>query len=195
MASPTDAALVQASLEFPETFAEIFDRHYPRVRAYLERRAGREVAMDLASETFAVAFDRRRRYDPAHEDAAPWLLGISTRLLRRQHRSEVRHLRAVARLDGSGREDDPAPVVESRLDAVALRRPLLAGLAELTPDERDLLVLIAWADLTYAEAAIALDIPLGTVRSRLHRARGRLQRWLVQAAGVQSPAVPSTEVL
>jgi RNA polymerase sigma factor (sigma-70 family) len=170
----SDEALIRQSVEHPEQFAHLFDRHAPAVHRYLARRIGGH-ADDLLSETFLVAFRQRRAYQPQHVDVRPWLYGIATNLLRRHVRTEERRCRGLARAataDGPRSADGEA---EDRLDAQALRRPLAAALAKLKRGDRDVLLLMAWADLSYAEIAAVLDIPIGTVRSRLNRAR-RLAR-------------------
>jgi RNA polymerase sigma factor (sigma-70 family) len=147
----------------PEDFEELFERNFEVVYGYLARRVGRDLARDLASETFTRAFAARRRYDPSLGDARPWLFGIANNLLRRHYRDEERRLRALARVRVAEESDGP-------------EEPRLAdALAALARDERDVLLLFAWADLEYAEIAVALDVPIGTVRSRLHRARGHLR--------------------
>jgi RNA polymerase sigma factor (sigma-70 family) len=178
MDETTDADLIRASLGEPRVFAGIFERHFARVRGYLGRRVEYDIASDLASDTFTVAFDRRGRFDPARTDAAPWLLGIATNLLRHHRRSEGRRLRALARLPREPGVEDGASAIASRIDADALRGPLFIALSDLAPGDRDVLLLLAWADLSYAEIATALEIPVGTVRSRLHRARARLRERL-----------------
>ena len=131
----TDAVLIERSWRMPDVFAAVFDRYYAEIHGFVARRLGRGRADDLASETFLIAFDRRRRYDLARADARPWLYGIASNLIARHRRAEVRQLRALARAD------------------------------------REVLLLVAWAQLTCEEAAQALGIPAGTARSRLHRAR------------------------
>jgi RNA polymerase sigma-70 factor (ECF subfamily) len=140
-------------------FEELFAVHFDIVYGYLARRVGPELGRDLASETFTRAFAARKRYNAALGDVRPWLFGIANNLLRRHYRDEERRLRAFAELDV--RHGDDAPD-EPRL---------AAALATLSLEERDVLLLFAWAGLQYAEIAAALAIPLGTVRSRLHRAR------------------------
>jgi RNA polymerase sigma factor (sigma-70 family) len=166
-----DARAVRRSLTDPAAFAEVFDRHFTTVHRYLHRRAGRDVADELAGETFRIAFERRDRWSRATGDARPWLLGIATNLARRRFRTEERRLRAIAR---SG-EDDWVVVDEvaaaERADARRARAALAHGLATLAADDRDVLVLVAFAELTYDEVAQALGIPAGTVASRLNRAR------------------------
>lgn len=166
----TDADLIADS---PEHFAVVFDRHYHRIYAYAARRLGRDLAEDVASETFLVAFSRLAGYDPARADAAPWLYGIASNLIARHGRAESRRYRALARAprDVAEAEID----VAGRLDAATARGPLAAALARLSGPERDVLLLVAWAGLSQPEVAAALDVPAGTVRSRLHRARQEMR--------------------
>jgi len=184
-AAADDAAVIERSWREPERFALLFDRHAPHIHRYLARRAGREVADDLVAETFLAAFAKRDRYDLQHADARPWLYGIATNLVGQHRRDEVRQYRisqAVA----------PEPEVAGHADRVAAdvtaraMRPLLdTALAALQPGDRDALLLIAWEQLTYREVSRALAIPVGTVRSRLHRARTKLRQAL---AGTEAAA-------
>lgn len=144
------------------------------IHHYLHRRVGLDLAEDLASETFVVAFRRRASYDVGQENARPWLFGIATNLLRRHRRTERRMLAAYAKTGA-----DPLVALDPELDAAEERAqaeaagPFLAeALAALRPADRDVLLLYAWADLSYQEVARALEVPVGTVRSRLARARG-----------------------
>ena len=178
----SDAVVIERSLLEPEMFGTIFERHFSRICRFLRRRLGAALADELASETFAVAFNGRNRYDPAHPDAAPWLFGIATNLLRHHLRTELRQLRAFARTgvdpvtDPSGRVDIAA--IEDRVDAPGEGRRLAGALAELSKGDRDVVLLRAWEGLTYAQIAEALAIPIGTVRSRLAHARRRLRELL-----------------
>jgi RNA polymerase sigma factor (sigma-70 family) len=168
MAPRTDAEAIAASLSDPRAFVDVFDRHFDAIHHYLRRRVGKEIADELASETFAQAFEHRKRYDQRRPDARPWLYGIAHNLLRHHYRDEERALRAYARsveLNAS----EPVDVPGSELAEL---------LAELPAGERDVLLLVAWAELEYAQVAEALGIPVGTVRSRLNRARGRLRELL-----------------
>jgi RNA polymerase sigma factor (sigma-70 family) len=178
MDKPTDAELIASSLEEPQAFSRLFDRHYDVVRAYLLRRVGPDVAPDLAAEVFTAAFDARRRYDQARPQARPWLLGIATNLLRHHRRTEVRRIRALARLERPVQGDGGLDGANARVDAAHLGGRLLEALATLATGERDVLLLVAWTDLGYAEIAEALHVPVGTVRSRLNRARSRLRERL-----------------
>jgi RNA polymerase sigma-70 factor (ECF subfamily) len=155
---------------------QAFADHYREVFRYLHRRVGDD-AEELAAETFAVAFRTWHRFD-AERPAAPWLYGIATNLLRRRRRDEVRQLRAYAR---TGVDPVAAAVDDEAVghaDADRARRALAAALAELRPQERDVLLLHAWAELTDEEIASAVGIPVGTVKSRLSRARERLRNRL-----------------
>jgi RNA polymerase sigma factor (sigma-70 family) len=168
-----DAVLIQASWREPDRFAEVFDRHYADIHGYVARRLGRGLADDLAAETFLVAFDRRRRFDVAHASARPWLYGIASNLVARQRRAELRRYRALARAAAVDAVEGHSERADVRVDAQALRARLAAALVEVEDRDRDVLLLVAWADLTCEEAARALGIPAGTARSRLHRARRR----------------------
>jgi RNA polymerase sigma factor (sigma-70 family) len=165
----TDAALIERSWRRPDVFAAVFDRYYVEIHGFVARRLGHGRADDLASETFLIAFDRRRRYDLARADARPWLYGIASNLIARHRRAEVRQLRALARADRREAVDDDH--ADGRLDAQAQRGRLAAALLEIADRDREVLLLVAWAQLTCEEAAHALGIPAGTARSRLHRAR------------------------
>lgn len=186
----TDGALIRRSLTEPSAFAEVFDRHFDVVHRFLARRVGAVIAGDLASETFTRAFEGRRRYRFERDDARPWLFGIATNLLRRQRRNEVRQLRAYART-GVDPVLDSLDDSNSRADAAASGPALARALASIRPEERDVLFLYAWADLSYAEIAEALGLPVGTVRSRLSRARTKI-RELMAADGEELVEVPRT---
>ena len=174
-----DAAVIEASLADPHRFGTVFDRHFDAVHGFAERRLGADLADEIAAETFVRAFDLRGKYDRRRGDARPWLLGIAANLLRRHWRTERRRLAAYAR---AGAERESAP------DQVAGLGELAGALDDLTKDERDVLLLYALAELSYEEIAVALKMPIGTVRSRLARARRRLR-----ARHVGQP-VPPTEI-
>jgi RNA polymerase sigma-70 factor (ECF subfamily) len=170
-----DAQVIAASVRDPARFAVVFDRHHDEIWAYLARRVGRGLAEELASETFVHAFAARASYDPAYRDARPWLYGIATNLVRKHARTEERRRRAYARTlereDTAGELD----MVASRVDAAGRARAVAAALSRLSPADRDTLLLFALTDLDYEGIAIATGVPVGTVRSRLHRVRRHLQ--------------------
>ncbi len=176
----TDAELVARSCDDPHAFTEIFDRHFAAVHRYLHRRAGRDVADELAAETFRIAFEQRGRWSRRTPNARPWLLGIATNLLRRHRRTEARRLRALAR---GGRDEWAVwdeSTLASRLDARGERAPLAAALAALSRADRDAVSLVALAELSYAEAAFALGISPRALASRLSRARRQLTQSLTR---------------
>jgi RNA polymerase sigma factor (sigma-70 family) len=185
-ALPSDAELIAASLDEPERFAALFDRHATAVHRYLGRRVG-ELADDLLSETFLIAFRRRTAYRPEHVDLRPWLLGIATNLVHSHARTERRRYRALARSGAEPATSAGSEDVHARVDAEALRGPLAAALAGLKERDRDVLLLFAWGQLGYEEIAAVLDVPVGTVRSRLNRARR-------QTRAVIAPACSPEEI-
>lgn len=171
----TDAEVIRAAGTDPEAFGQIFDRHAPTIHRYLARRAGGSLADDLTAETFLIAFRGRHRYDTAQADARPWLYGIAANLLRGHRRAEIRQYRALARTGVDRAPADHGDRVASRVTAAGHVRALAGVLARLSAGERDVLTLVSQAQLSYAEVARALDLPIGTVRSRLHSARTRIR--------------------
>lgn len=173
-----DASYIERSRREPEAFAEVFRRYAPDVTRYVTRRLGGDAAEDVVAETFLTAFRLRDGYDLSRPHARPWLYGIATNLMGRHVRTEVRQLRVLAR---TGADPVTAPFTErsdERLSAEASRRCLGGALAALPKGHRDALLLVAWGGLTYPETAEALGVRLGTVRSRINRARKRLRKEL-----------------
>lgn len=170
-----DGDLIALSRSDPEAFAALFDRYSAMLYRYVSRRLGPETAEDVVGETFLVAFSKRDRYDLAQPDARPWLFGIATKLVARQHRTEGAHYRALRRSPVEGPAEGPADRVAAGVTASAARPLLLEALDGLPRRDRDVLLLVAWGDLAYEEVASALDIPVGTVRSRLNRARRKVR--------------------
>ena len=172
----SDARAIQASIGRPSAFLAIFERHYEVIARYLRRRVDPALADELAAEVFVVAFSRREAYDPSQPDARPWLYGIAASLLRSHVRAEERELRELARtcID---------PLRPSRVAIHPATEPELArALAELAPDDREVLLLHAWGELRDDEIADALGLPLDAVRSRLDRARRSIREALDRAA-------------
>jgi RNA polymerase sigma factor (sigma-70 family) len=157
-----------------QVFGRLFDRHSRPLHRYLARRVG-DAADDVVAETFLVALQTRGNYDPTRGTARSWLYGIATNLLRRHLRQEVRGLHATARATGNTTTDGHEARVAERVDAEVRAQRLAGALAELEAGDRDVLLLTSWAGLDSNEVAEALGIPVGTVRSRLHRVRRRLR--------------------
>lgn len=173
-----DAAAIERSRQHPEAFAEVFRRHAPELKRYVTRRLGRDAAEDVVAETFLAAFRQRDRYDLARRNARPWLYGIATNLIGRHVRDEVRHLRAVQRTGADPVTEPFTDRSDERVSAQAHGPRLAGALASLPKGHRDALLLVAWGGLTYPEAAHALNVRVGTVRSRINRARKKLRREL-----------------
>jgi RNA polymerase sigma factor (sigma-70 family) len=175
---PDDATLIALSVTDPEAFAAIFDRHATEIHRYAARRLGEAIAEDVVGETFLVAFRRRDRYQQAYPDARPWLYGIATNMISRHRQAEVRFYRALARTGVDPAVESPADQVLARVSAAGERRSLAAALARLSASDRNTLLLVAWGGLSYDQTASALRIPVGTVRSRLNRARRKVREAL-----------------
>lgn len=150
----------------PQRFHAVVDRHFDAVAAFLARRVGPDVAEDLAQEVFVTAFRKRAKFDARYDSARPWLLGIATRAIASHRREERRQLELLQRVATA-----PVPAEHVRAD---VDPDLFAGLTALARRDRDAFLLHVWGDLAYDEVAQALGIPVGTVRSRIHRARRQL---------------------
>ncbi len=144
-------------------FEALFEEHFDAIYGYLARRVGPDLARDLAAETFTRAYAARKRFDPGRGEPRAWLFGVANNLLRHHYRDEERRLRAFARVELLAR--DAAPEEPSVAEALSV----------LSREDRDVLLLFAWADLSYEQIAEALGLPIGTVRSRLNRARTRMR--------------------
>ncbi|RGE18038.1 RNA polymerase sigma factor [Leucobacter sp. wl10] len=181
----TDAEVIATSRERPQEFAVLYDRHAAAVSRYLASRIGQgPSAEDLLHDTFLTALELRDGYDPSYPSALPWLLGISTRLIKKHRRLEHKALRITsteADLAGEGSARmvvDPTAEIESRLDAAVATSHLRVALTKLKPRDRDVLHLYAFTDLDLVGIAEVLAVPVGTVRSRLHRIRKTLKTHL-----------------
>lgn len=168
----SDAELIARSLAGDaDAFVEMIRRHEAAVGAYLARRAGRDLAEDLLGEVWVAALSSRGTYDHSFPDAGPWLFGVAHNTLRRHWRSRPVG-EPAADLAERAPGWDPWPLVDSQVDT---ERVLRAALARLRPEERELLTLVTWEDLTVADAGRALGIPAGTARRHLHQARTALR--------------------
>ncbi len=173
-----DATIIRDSICDPEQFGLLVRRHSPAIRRYVTRRIGGEAADDVVAETFLVAFRRRASYADDGRDCLPWLYGIATRLAHRHWRSETKQLRVLARTGADPVTEPFTDRVEAAVAAGALKPRLAAALARLPASQRDALLLLVWADLSYEQIAKATGVPLGTVQSRISRARRRLRQQL-----------------
>jgi RNA polymerase sigma-70 factor (ECF subfamily) len=175
MSSPSDAEVIGRSLGEPEAFGLIYDRHAAALLRFLGRRAGAKVAEGLVGELFRVAFERRKTFDGSRVSALPWLYGIGSNLLLKHRRAEARRLRATARLAAS---ETRGRASAAALDARLMFPRVAKAIEALPDDEREALLLFAWEELPYQSVAEALELPVGTVRSRLNRARAHLRELL-----------------
>jgi RNA polymerase sigma factor (sigma-70 family) len=175
---PSDADLIARSLAEPDLFTAVLDRHSAGILRYVYARLGPELAEDVTAETFLAAFRCRGRYDGAWPDARPWLYGIAVRQIRRHRRAEARRLRLLRSALADGPAEDHSDRVAERVTAAQLGPRLAAVLAALPRQDRELLLLFAWAELSYAEAAVALGTTASAVKARLHRIRVRVRREL-----------------
>ena len=172
----SDAEVIGLSQDDPELFAMIFDRHADEIHRYDARRLGQQVAPDVVSDVFLAAFRNRGRYDAARADARPWLYGIATKVISQHLRGEGRRVRALAAIRPPAPAELSVEEISDRITAAQLRPRLHRVLAGLPAADRELVLLVAWAELSYEQVAEALQIPVGTVRSRLHRVRAKIRR-------------------
>jgi RNA polymerase sigma factor (sigma-70 family) len=185
-----DGAVIAQSLHDPEQFAAVFRRHAADIHRYVVRRLGIGAADDVVAETFLAAFRLRSKYQLDRPDARPWLYEIATNLIGHHRRNEVRQYRALARAGIDPVTEPFTELADARVSASGQNRRLAAALAKLPAGHRDALLLVAWGGLSYEQAAVALGVPVGTVRSRLSRARGMLRQALTDAdwlAGTDMP--------
>ncbi|WP_313356487.1 sigma-70 family RNA polymerase sigma factor [Microbacterium sp.] len=169
----TDNEIIQRSLEEPEAFSGIFERHVRPVGSYIRRRVGADAVDDALSETFLVAFRRRGSFDRSVGSALPWLLGIATRIVKHHRADEAKQWRSFSAAAGAASLATGDHIgIDDRMDADSAVRALAPRIAALSARDRDTLLLYAWGDLTYEQ--IALGVPVGTVRSRLNRVRRKL---------------------
>jgi RNA polymerase sigma factor (sigma-70 family) len=171
----SDADLVSMAAKDPEAFGELFKRHSRAVYAYCARRTSDpHLAEDLTSVVFLEAFRRRRKLQLSHTSALPWLLGVANNVTRNAERSLRRYRSALGRVpppsDLASAEDDAIEHIRAQ-EAVA---QAMEALRPLSQAERDVVFLVLWSELSYADAASSLGIPIGTVRSRLASARQKL---------------------
>jgi RNA polymerase sigma factor (sigma-70 family) len=178
----TDASILRDSLADPECFAVLVRRHAPALQRYVTRRIGAEDAQDVVAETFLVAFRQRAGYADDGRDCLPWLYGIATRLVHRHWRRESSQLRLLSRTGHDPVIEPFTERVDAAISASAAKARLAGALARLPASQRDALLLYAWAELSYEQIAAATGVPMGTVQSRISRARQRLRTQLADLA-------------
>lgn len=184
-----DARLIEVSLTDPAAFAGLYDRHASSLVAYLIRRVGPTDGEALLGELFRVAFERRDRYQLDRADARPWLYGIAANLVMKHFRTERRCRTAMERL--AIRRDTAVPFddrIAADMAATEMWSRVAAAINTLPGRDREVLLLFAWEELSYAEIGEALDIPTGTVRSRLNRVRALLRELVIDDG--EEPDVP-----
>lgn len=188
---PSDATLWSRSRAGDaDAFGLLFERHAKTIYNYCFRRVGDwAVAEDLLSIVFLEAWRRRNKQLPP-EKMLPWLFGIATNVIRNRRRAERRHAAALARVPVPPVEPAFSETVAAQLDDQRQMQQALTLVARLPKRDQDVFALCIWMELSYADAALALGIPVGTVRSRLSRARQRL-RELDQSCGHQEDIIPT----
>lgn len=162
----------------PRAFGALFDRHADAVYTHCFRRtASWSDAQDLTSAVFLEAWRRRREVRLAGESILPWLLAVANNATRNRDRAMRRHRRLLAKLPPPEAVPDVAEAAAARLDDERRMRRVLRAFDQLSPPEQDVLALCVWAALPYTDVAVAIGVPVGTVRSRLARARSRLREF------------------
>jgi RNA polymerase sigma factor (sigma-70 family) len=185
----TDAERILRSIDAPSEFEPVFDRHFDAIRRYAQRRVGHDAGEEIAAEVFLIAFERRRTFDPAFDSALPWLLGITTNTIRHHLRSSRVHQAAVRRM---AVPPDALEIMDANaVDALLAARRVRSVLREMPEDDRDAFLMAALGGFTYDEIARALAIPVGTVRSKIHRVRRTLRERLEAEAATTSRDAPS----
>jgi RNA polymerase sigma-70 factor (ECF subfamily) len=166
-----------------DSLTALYELHGRALFGYCARRVGPDIAEDIVASTFLVAYEQRAKFDPDRAEALPWLYGIATNMLRRHWRDEQRAYRALSRtgVDPLFSDGEAMRAIDRADGAVAARR-IASVLLSLPARQRDVLLLFAIGQLEYSEIAEAMNIPLGSVQSALHRARTKLRTALTEGA-------------
>ncbi len=167
------------TIDATDAARELFTAHAADLHAYAARRVGRDVAQDVVAETFRQVIESWDTFDSERGSRRGWLFGIATNVMRRHWRTERRRIETLARAVGRelrSSSDDQLSGVDARIDADGEAIGVLEVVAELSPQDRELLTLVAWEEMAHRDVADILNIPAGTVRSRLHRIRRQLDR-------------------
>ncbi|HUZ41248.1 MAG TPA: RNA polymerase sigma factor [Acidimicrobiales bacterium] len=158
----------------PLAFERGFEENFSSIHRFIARRVGTALADDLAAETFAIAFRRRTSFDAERGSLRSWLYGIAINLIRNHWRAEQHLLHLDARLRVEAEYHEDPSLSDERLSASLLAPRIATALASLNGEQREVILLHAWAELRHDEIAFALGIAPGTVRSRLSRARASM---------------------
>lgn len=183
----TDAQVIAASIRNPEAFASVFDRHAEVLAKYLVRRVGSADGESLLGELFRIAFESRDRFDTNYSDARPWLYGIGSKLVMKHFRSRERGRTALVRLasQSSSTEVPFDEQVTENSHWIALWQCVAPAIDDLPDRDREVVMLYVFSGLSYVEIAEALEIPAGTVRSRLNRVRVAMRQLAATQAALQ----------
>lgn len=173
-----DSEIIHGSWQAPDRFGELYNRYATVLYGYACQRVGTAEAEDLVADTFLAAFAQRHRYDLKRSSAKPWLFGILTNKIARHGRSERINYRGYARSWQAPVVDGVDERIVEQVTARAQRARLATALCRLSRADRNVLLLVAWGQLSYDEVAEAISIPVGTVRSRLNRARRKVREAL-----------------
>jgi RNA polymerase sigma-70 factor (ECF subfamily) len=157
-----------------EAFVALVEQEGAAIHAYLARRAPR-AAEDLLARVWLEAFAARTTYDPELGAPRVWLFGVARHVLHRHWRDLARQPHERGSATDPDLVEDPWDEVDRRLDAAELAGPLRDALDDLPAVDREMLLLVAWEQLTPTEAAAVVGIPPATARTRLHRARARMR--------------------
>ena len=191
---PDGELWLRASRHDSAAFGELFERRCDEVYNHCFRRTGSwSTAQDLTSVVFLQAWRRRKDVRLYGDSVLPWLLAVANNVIRNSDRSLRRYNRLLSKLPSSNSTPDFESEVDARLDDERAMATILERVNLLSREDREIIALCDWSDLSYAEAAVALDVPLGTVRSRLSRARVRLRVLLGEASVTQAPGAPVTK--
>jgi RNA polymerase sigma factor (sigma-70 family) len=175
LSESSDAELLAVAGSQPEAVGELFARHARTVYAYCARRSGGlDRAEDLTSVVFLEAFRRHRKLTLSNTSALPWLLGVANNVVRNSDRSIRRYRSALGRIPDQAISVSAEDEAIKRLGAQEALARALDAISVLTRAEQDVVLLVLWSELSYADAATALAVPIGTVRSRLASARAKL---------------------
>jgi RNA polymerase sigma-70 factor, ECF subfamily len=175
LSEASDVELLAMAGSHPEAFGELFARHAQSVYTYCARRTGDlDRAEDLTSVVFLEAFRRRRKLKLSNTSALPWLLGVANNVVRNSDRSIRRYRSALGRIPDQAISVSAEDEAIERLGAQEALSRALDAISVLTRAEQDVVLLVLWSELSYADAATALGVPIGTIRSRLASARAKL---------------------